>query len=141
MVVTIAGMFHHSEYASSCTSCNPFGIWYGCALKDRHRDQPFDLFERGGEGRGFKSSGEGGEKGRANVGWKKRLAGQKKLVTSGAAMEQSSERRWWWCGVQTGQVAVARKLIKARVMGSKPVNKLDRVCVCACACACRFGRR
>ena len=41
LVLTIAGMFHHSEYAASCTSCSPFGTWYGCALKGLHRDQPF----------------------------------------------------------------------------------------------------
>lgn len=39
--LTIAGMFHHSEYAFSCTSCIPFGTWYGCASKGHHLDQPF----------------------------------------------------------------------------------------------------
>ena len=37
---------------------------------------------------------------------------------------------------QKGVVEVARRLIKARVMGSKPVNKLDRVFVCE-----QFSRR
>jgi hypothetical protein len=40
-VLTIAGMSHHSGYAFSCTSCIPFGIWYGCALKGLHLVQPF----------------------------------------------------------------------------------------------------
>jgi hypothetical protein len=39
--LTIAGMFHHSECASSCTSYNPFGTWYDCALKGLHLVQPF----------------------------------------------------------------------------------------------------
>jgi hypothetical protein len=41
LVLTIAGMFHHSGYAVSCTSCIPFGTWYGCVLMGLHRVRPF----------------------------------------------------------------------------------------------------
>jgi hypothetical protein len=39
--LTIAGMSHHSEYASSCTSCILCETWCGCASKDLLLGQPF----------------------------------------------------------------------------------------------------